>query len=1001
VKSSILKKYIICIFLAGLINLSSGVYAGVTHVVYGELQYSGGGHPASATWNAFITTRPGEVLHENSTSSLYNAPTGNFIIDCWAFPTNWQAGDILHVDFNDGSGSTGTVEITLTNDPQQYAGVVSLGGVTRQITLTTNPAGLQFTADGAVFTGPHTFTWGQGSVHTVDVTTPQSTGISGLIYDFTSWSDAGAKSHNYTVPGSNQTLTANFNSQAAYPSTPHIVGGFLAYSNGTHPVNPTWTAYITARPGEIITQDFPGSNYDGATTGGFLIQCAAFSQWAEGEILHADFSDGLGYTAFIDIPLTTNPGDMAGTVVLTQVVNPQITITTTPAGLQFVADGTVYTAPYTFTWEAGSTHSVDVTSPQASVQPGTQYVFASWSDSGAKAHNYVTPGSDQVLTITFATQYYLTISSVYGNPQGGGWYNSGVSAQFGVTSPVNGAAGTQYVFTGWIGSGAGSYSGVQIVNSIIMNNPVTETAGWKTQYQLTTTVNPAGSGTVTPNLAGPWYDAGVVVSLTATPGSGYVWAGWSGGLSGNVNPANLLMDAAKAVTANFTVSSSAGPELVYFYPGDSTYSVPRNTEFQFKVEDETEGVNIATLNFTVNGVKIIENGAAVSGMDATLTPSDKACTVYFKPASDFDANTWIACTMQCRDLATPANAMNTTVQFYTGPGSMIYAYSDTLDTSGGIMLDDSTQFALYLPWYALNEATILTMAVVNDYPDLPADKQGQKPGMYFGPAGLQFADSVTITIPFTPGILEKAGVTQGEDLPIYYYSMTIGKWSTLRLFDPNHWIVYANVAEFGYLVYGQKVETLSRPGRPEGQTDLRVNTLYGFETTAAHSSLGHALEYRFGWGDGSFTDWSSGLVAAHKWTEKGNFGIVAFARSKADTFTVTSSDTLHVIVRDPDAVAEETELPAEFRVEQNYPNPFNPKTMIRYQLPAGAHVTMEIYNISGQKIRTLVDEEQAAGYHAAIWDGHNDAGMAVAAGLYFMQIRAGGNMNTIRMALLK
>jgi len=559
----------------------------------------------------------------------------------------------------------------------------------------------------------------------------------------------------------------------------------------------------------------------------------------------------------------------------------------------------------------------------------------------------------------------------------------------------------QNVFTGWIGNGAGSYSGVQAVSSVIMNNPVTETAGWKTQYLLTTTVSPAGSGTITPDLAGPWYDAGVVVSLTATPGNSYVWAGWSGSLFGNVNPANLLMDTAKAVTANFTGSSSAGPVPVYFYPADSTYSVPRNTEIQFKVADEAEGVNIATLNFTVNGVTIIENGAAIPGMNATLTPSDKACTVYYKPASDFAADYWIACTIQCTDLATPANAMNTTVQFNTGPGRMIYAYTDTLDTSGGIMYDDSTQFALYLPWYAMNEATILTMALVDNYPDLPADKQGQEPGMYFGPAGLQFTDSATITIPYNQVTLDQAGVTHGEDLPIYYYSMTTREWTTLRLFEPNPWLVYANVAESGYLVYGQKPETLSKPGRPDGQTDLIINTLYGFETTAAHSSLGHALEYRFGWGDGSFSAWSTGLVATHKWTEKGNYGIVAFARSKVDTFTVSSSDTLHVIVRDPDTVAEETELPDEFRVEQNYPNPFNPETMIRYQIPASAHVSMEIYNISGQRIRTLVNEEQSAGYHAAIWDGHNDAGMTVAAGLYFMQVRAGSYVKTIRMALLK
>ena len=91
---------------------------------------------------------------------------------------------------------------------------------------------------------------------------------------------------------------------------------------------------------------------------------------------------------------------------------------------------------------------------------------------------------------------------------------------------------------------------------------------------------------------------------------------------------------------------------------------------------------------------------------------------------------------------------------------------------------------------------------------------------------------------------------------------------------------------------------------------------------------------------------------------------------------------------------------------QNYPNPFNPETWIPYALAEDAFVTVRIYNIKGELIRTLEVGKQQSGIYvsperAVYWDGTDEAGEPVASGVYFYQLSAGGFRQTRRMLLLK
>lgn len=97
----------------------------------------------------------------------------------------------------------------------------------------------------------------------------------------------------------------------------------------------------------------------------------------------------------------------------------------------------------------------------------------------------------------------------------------------------------------------------------------------------------------------------------------------------------------------------------------------------------------------------------------------------------------------------------------------------------------------------------------------------------------------------------------------------------------------------------------------------------------------------------------------------------------------------------------QAEIPKEFDLRQNYPNPFNPATVIEYALPKSAHVTIEIYNLLGQKVNVLVDEEQKVGRYRVDWDGKDKDGGELASGIYFYRIQAGDFVKCKKMIMLK
>jgi len=94
-------------------------------------------------------------------------------------------------------------------------------------------------------------------------------------------------------------------------------------------------------------------------------------------------------------------------------------------------------------------------------------------------------------------------------------------------------------------------------------------------------------------------------------------------------------------------------------------------------------------------------------------------------------------------------------------------------------------------------------------------------------------------------------------------------------------------------------------------------------------------------------------------------------------------------------------IPNSFSLAQNFPNPFNPTTEIRYSVPVKSRVNLAIYNLLGQRVKTLIDGDQEEGIYSVSWKGENDMGGPVASGVYFYRIQAGDFISTRRMLLLR
>jgi len=141
------------------------------------------------------------------------------------------------------------------------------------------------------------------------------------------------------------------------------------------------------------------------------------------------------------------------------------------------------------------------------------------------------------------------------------------------------------------------------------------------------------------------------------------------------------------------------------------------------------------------------------------------------------------------------------------------------------------------------------------------------------------------------------------------------------------------------------------------------------------------------------------IACAEAPTSDGNYGIEVGSPCAAENSPcgelVGAGDSCVIAGIDGASVSSPT------RLLPNVPNPFNPRTRIRYEVLAEGPVRLTVFDVTGQRVRTLVDGRRPVGSHQVIWDGLDDRGAGVASGVYFCSLEVGGVTTTLRMTLLR
>jgi hypothetical protein len=370
------------------------------------------------------------------------------------------------------------------------------GFVPTEVTITTNPPGLQVVVDGATVTTPQTYNWPLFSTHTLNVATnaqSQAGVIAGTMtattfyYTYGRWNDNGAQSHTITVlPG---------NGELAFPATSPAVTVYMASFIQIVPY--TVTAYmnqgtITPSPAPVSYPGLTGVYYTARqqvtftatpNSGETFYQFNNSPYWLPGGL-------SINPKTFY-VPDTGNP--INTTTYFAPTSLPTYTFTTNPQDNNdyVIVDGNYWPDPISFnafyygdnSWNVGTTHSIGVAQTQWPWTGNTRYVFSSWSDAGTITHNISAPSSSTIYTATLTPQYYL---SDYANEQCAG--SIGVVP----TSPT----GDSY------------------------------------------------------------YPGGTLLTFTETPNAGWTFTEWQNNLSGNTNPQNITMNDELLVTADYSTTAT-------------------------------------------------------------------------------------------------------------------------------------------------------------------------------------------------------------------------------------------------------------------------------------------------------------------------------------------------------------------------------------------------------------------------------------------------------------
>ncbi|MBM3238485.1 T9SS type A sorting domain-containing protein [Candidatus Poribacteria bacterium] len=534
------------------------------------------------------------------------------------------------------------------------------------------------------------------------------------------------------------------------------------------------------------------------------------------------------------------------------------------------------------------------------------------------------------------------------DPSGTHTYDAGTQVLL-TANPID---STKYRFKHWSGDASGSDNPI----TITMDKDKKVIANFIRIYPLTTSVSPSGSGRVSPS--GGTYDEGTTVSLTAAPSPNYRFYHWSGDASGTSPTITITMDKDKSVIANFknlseilTFDLKPGWSLISF-PGTPVNPNPDSLTSQSSQIQRLFTWDLERFAFRKADKLEFGKGYWVLSLDKT------SFTVEVIPTSE--------CVLSLKAGWNLIGSPNATIDF-TNP-------QDNPDGS-------------VLPPARFYDPDKFTYTRANQL----------EPTKGYWVIALQ---DCTLTLkssapPVAPSIPPVAALTPAWTLPIKVTGEAdITQYLTLG--------AHAQATEG----FDRNLDEIAPPPVPQGMLPVQAyfpnnHPLFSRLTTDI-KPLAEAMSWRFqveipekpatlSWDASNLP--GNLTVILDTDTDKIDMRTLSIYLLPAGTHQLTVTIVSRVI-------------PKVSKLLQNYPNPFNPETWIPYNLAPSAVVTIKIYDVTGQLVKTLHLGQKEAGVYqekssAAYWNGTNDAGEKVASGVYFYTLEGGSFRATKKLMVLK
>jgi len=727
--------------------------------------------------------------------------------------------------------------------------------------------------------------------------------------------------------------------------------------------------------------------------------------------LNATAATGWHFTGWSgDLTGMTNPVSVYTDSTLNITAN--FTINTYPLNISVSGNGTATKTPDQPSYNYH-------TSVQLAAASYAGWYFTGWSGDVTGMTNPISVNVDSVMNVgaNFAliNTYSLNISVA-----GSGTVTKipdQISYAYHTSVQLSAVPAAGWHFTGW----SGALSGTANPLSVNVDSNINVTAHFA-ESQFSLDVSSAGSGTVTKQPDQASYSYHASVQLTAIPDTGWYFTGWSGAVTGTSNPLSVNVDSTMSAVAHFeaithslnlsvtgngtatkypdlisyghhaSVELRAVPATGWHFTGWSGALTGTANPFSVNVDSNMS----VTASFAINSysltVSAIGNGTATKTPDQALYEYHMSVQLRALPAEGWHFSRWGGA------ITGSANPIDVNVDSLMSVQAEFAINTYVIVASSGTHGSISPSDTVYLPYggerrftfnpdpgystdtlYVNSEAVDSTMGYT--FTDV---KMNQSIHVTFKPIRTTVQLSISggwniVSLPVIEGDPRKSVLFPTSISPAYLYQAKYVARDSLK-----------NGA--GYWLKFSSPENVSMTGIPLEAETVEVEQGWNIIGSISEKIPVHAITSI---PPGIATSNFYGYLASYQptdtvypgkgyWVKAEQAGdlILSSSLSKSGLISINLNSGLPPPPPDV-ALSGMNEVPQAFGLEQNYPNPLNPTTLIRYQLPVDSRVKLEVYNLLGEMVASLVDGVQDAGYKSMEFSGSS-----LASGVYFYRLEA-------------